>query len=434
MTLKHRKGRPSPGWLQAVVFNTVMLATPILAAQAVGGVFATRTFAAQPNIESILATRSRIDTAFGELVPRGVNRRAYWASLVDKALREDNLPAARGFLVGAPHILDPKDSRAIFAAAGDDPFGTEDQKLLRAAVLFLPNDVRARYENALQPITVLSDPAPRPTSPDELLGVSPASPVPVQSASLGDRPITPPRPDNDAPQFSLLGTFGDLARHSRRWLRDPEDSGIELRLTGIGLLAAEFDETRLAGLSPEAAAQAVSVLRSALRADRLRPAYVDRLERALDIALPAPPLRQNLTAALDSDTPLGNHAEAVAEAFRAAVAPAGFDRLMQDLRQISAIVESSSSVTAVSLIEHVRTREDLRRLRTVVEAGDDRAPALEARLGEGVLDLARTGAKVSKYSVAQAIGLAAALVLLFWLAAHAAHREWRGRFSSSSYG
>jgi len=65
---------------------------------------------------------------------------------------------------------------------------------------------------------------------------------------------------------------------------------------------------------------------------------------------------------------------------------------------------------------------------------DDRATALETRLGADILDLARTGVAVSRYTVMQAVGLAAALLFLFWQAAHTAQREWRGRFSSSSYG
>jgi len=441
MALKHRKGRPSPGWLQAVVFNTVLLATPFVAAHAVSGLFASQTFAAEPSIESMLATRERIDAAFGGIVPRGVNRRAYWAGLVEQALREDNLPAARGYLVAAPHMLDGADSRAIFAAASDDPFGTEDQKLLRAALLFLPNDVRGRFERKLQPIAMVPDPAPRPTSPEDLLGeprtaAAPADGPAVQAAALDDRtvPQAPPRPLNHTPQFSLLGTFADLTRHSRRWIGEADDPGTELRLTGFGLLAPELGEAALSGLPPEDAAAAASVLRSALRANRLRPAYVDRLERALDDALPAEALREALSEALGGGGMLNVQAETVEAAFRETLDPTALDRLSRDLRQISAIASASSSVSAVALIEHVETGDDLRRLRTVVEAGDDRATALETRLGADILDLARTGVAVSRYTVMQAVGLAAALLFLFWQAAHTAQREWRGRFSSSSYG
>ncbi|MEM7768246.1 MAG: hypothetical protein AAF253_12275 [Pseudomonadota bacterium] len=436
MALKHRRGKQSPGWLQAVVFNTIMLFTPFLAANAVSGLFASQTFAQEPGIEAMLATRERLDTAFAEIVPRSVNRRAYWADLVDHALRENNLPAARGFLISAPQMLDHQDAKAIGAAARDDPFGSEDQKLLRAAILFLPNDVRARFERTLQPMAFVPEPARRPTAPEDLLGQGPGSRGEVRntSADVTALPRAQPRPDNHSPQFSLLGTYNDLTRHSRRWVRDADDPGIELRLTGFGLLVPDLPAEVLGDLSAEDAARAASVLRSALRANRLQPNFVERLERALDAALPAPDLRLRLAESLDNPDRPGGRAASVEQAFRDTLSTTALDRLLRDFQQVSAIAETTSSVSAVALIEHVGDDHDLRRLRTVVEAGDERATALETRIGADIIDIARTGVAISRYTVMQAVALAGALLLLFWQAANTAQREWRRRYASSAYG
>ncbi|MEM0984724.1 MAG: hypothetical protein AAGJ32_00610 [Pseudomonadota bacterium] len=428
MALTHRKSRRGSGWRQAVVFNTVMLLTPFLAANAVSGLFATQTFAPTPSVEAIFATRERIDARFREIVPRGVNARAYWASVVDQSLRENNLPAAKGFLVGAPYMLDPEDARAIFAAANDEPFGTKDEKLLKAAIFFLPNDVRARYERKLRPTEIVPSPTRRPPSPDDVLGTGASDRERVSLAALErDTAQRPRRPEPSTSQFSMLGTFNDLARHSRRWVPDADDPGIELRLTGFGLIAASLDEAVLGSLSPEQAAAAVSVLRSALRANRLQPAFVERLERALDATLPAPQLRLRLGIALDDRGRPSDLGERVKRAFSDTLSTDELEDLLRDLVQVSAIAETAGSVSAVALVEHVGGGDDLRRLRTVVDAGHDRVTALETRIDDSVLALARTGVSISRYTVMQVIGLATALIFLFWQAAAAVGREWQRR-------
>jgi len=434
MALKHRKGDHSPGWIQAVVFNTVMLLTPFLAANAISGLFAAQNFAPEPRIEAIVATRERVDMAFADIVPRSVNRRAFWADRIDQALRDNNIPAARGFLLAAPHMLDSLDQTAISAAARDFPFGTADQKLLQAAVLFLPSDVRARYERKLQPLSAVPDPARRPRNPLAVLGdetEQPTGEVSLDGLRVTSADTLAPlsrRPSERTPQFSLLGTFDDLSRHSRRWLRDADDPGIELRLTGVSLLAPPFET-----VSPEGAGKAASVLRSALRANRLTPAFVNRLERALDAAMPAAQLRVRLGTALEDTLSSNQRAGQVEAAFRDTLTPSGLNPLSWTLQQVAAIADATSSVSAVALIEHIEDGKDLRRMRTVVEAGGDRATALETQIGEDILDMARTGVSVSRYTVLQVVGLAAALLLLFWQAAMAVQRQLQNRFSSSSY-
>lgn len=419
MALMRRKSGTSPGWLQAVAFNGLLIVLPLLAASAVAGVFNSRDYPDEPTAAAVSETRSALDDALAALVPRGADRRAFWADLVDRELTARDLAAARGFLLAAPQLLDPGDVAALEAAARNDPFGTRDQKQIRAALLFLPNDVRARYDLAVSP------------------------PADAGAEAGGAATLTPPLavPDDDAAAaparaadllsertFSVLGSLEDLTRNSRRWVRTERGPSTELRLTGLGLVGEDVPPADTVHL-----AQALSILKAAYRAGRLTESYAARLDRQVDAALPEDDLRAALSQVFEGVSTTSEQMAGVEAAFRNVLQPNALDELVADARQVNAVANAITSVATVALLEHVDGATDLRRMRLVVEAGNDRAVALEKQSGEAVLEVARTGADLSGLTVLQIMGMAAAAMALFWLTLAAMQRSFRGEETQLPY-
>ena len=417
MALMRRQSGLSPGWLQAVVFNGLLIVLPLLAASAVAGVFDARDYPDEPTAAAVAETKDALEEAFADLVPRRADRRAYWADLVDRELRARDLAAARGFLLASPQMLDAGDVAALEAAARNDPFGTSDQKRIRAALLFLPNDVRARYDTAVSPETAST------SDRDEGLGDDLDAPrdgsttPPVRAADLMNERT-----------FSVLGSLEDLTRNSRRWVRTEPGPSTELRLTGLGLVAEDIppaDTVRLA--------QALSILKAAYRAGRLTEDYAARLDRQVNAALPQDALRSALSDVFEGVSTTSEQMAGVEAAFRDTLQPDALVEIAADARQVNAVASTVTSVATVALLEHVEGATDLRRMRLVVEAGSDRAVALEKQTGEAVLDVARTGADLSGLTVLQIMGIAAAAMALFWLTLAAMQRSFRGQETQLPY-
>lgn len=389
----------SSGWIPAVVFNSLLILLPIVAARIVVMAFSVQGFGTSPAPEAIAETRQAIDIAFEDLAPRGSDQRSYWADMVDRELRAKDMSAARGFLLAAPQMLDGADTRAVQAAADAEISGAEDQRIARAAILFLPNDVRARYERAIRPPSI---PMPQPaedTDPaleDETPVAAPASssPDPVRfSASSG---------------FSMLGTYADLADQSRSWIRNEPTDTFLLRLTGLGMVA---ESTRSDPVDIELAA---SIIKAAHRARRLHPSYQRFLEQRLNAIISEDLLRPRLAETLAEIETNDVAGEKVREVMASTIRKEGLPRLEEDFVQINRIAEITNPTGAITLIEHARTSEDIRRARLVAEAGGDRATALTKQLGPDTLDLARSGMKWSRGLVFQIMGLAAIAMALVW--------------------
>ncbi|NBC20314.1 MAG: hypothetical protein GVY06_04610 [Alphaproteobacteria bacterium] len=426
MRLVRRSSAKAPsGWLQAVIFNAMLVLIPVLAANVVAGVFSIREFPSDPTIESIVETRSEIDKAFRNMPPRGADPRSYWSDLVDRELRARDMAAARGFLLAAPQLLDERDRKAIASASdenGSNPrFSTEDERVAAAALLFLPNDVRARYETATRPPEISLEPARDEAGEDradtadtENAGADPADET--APASPTERPVSAAAGAGPG-AFSVLGRMEDLARNSREWLAGPQfaggqrDDGFELRLTGLGLVADEVIDR------PEYnVRQAASLLRSAHRAGRLTDSYTARLEYALDTVLPPATLRTRLNTAFEEIMPTAERSRAIAQVFVSTLRPEGMTRLLGEVHQLNRLEDAIGPVAALGLIEHVASSTDMRRARLIADAGGDRAVALEKQIGSDVLDVARTGVKLSRSDVLEIMGLAAAAMAVFWMA------------------
>lgn len=408
---RKQSGR-APGWAHAIVFNALMILLPILAARIVIAAFSVQGFGATPTPEALSETRRSIDSAFTTLSPRSADHRSYWADLFDRELRARDMSAARGFLLAAPLMLDGDDSRALRAAADADISGTEDQRVASAALLFLPDDVRARYERSTRPPSMAT---PAVVSPDEAVVPSKANgdPDPIEdqrqvSASAEPTLRTARLASNS--RFSVLGDFSDLADRSRRWINGERVDAFVLRLTGLGMVATS---TREEPIDIELAA---SILKSAHRAGRLQPSYARYLDQRLNAVISENDLGPQLAAVFEDVSPRSVQATKVRDAFIATLRPDALPRLEEDLALITRIADLTSPNGAITMLEHVRSSEDLRRARLIAEAGGDRAPALAKQMDAKVLTLAQTGVVWNRSIVFQIMGLAAIGMALLWAA------------------
>ncbi|MEO0466685.1 MAG: hypothetical protein AAF216_09095 [Pseudomonadota bacterium] len=397
---RRQSGTPS-GWLQAAIFNAMLFLLPFLAANVVASVFAARDFPSTPRPAALEATREAIKSQFEIMAPASDERRAYWADLVDLQLRERNLAAARGVLLAAPQMLDERDRTAVEKAAPQTvPFGTEDEQLVGAALLFLSNDVRVRYENLRRPPVVPAFSLNDDSEANSDVPGTPASGTLIETASA------------NSSGFSVLGTFADLVGLSREWIMEPPETAdsTQLRLTGLGLIADSIETPTDVNL-----AEAASLLKAADRARRLDDDYRARMIRLLNGAVPESSLRPGLETALQQLQTTGEQSELVRAAFESTIVAEAVPPLLADVAQINEIVNAVGAVPTLSLLEHVRGQTDLRRMRLLAEAGGDRTVALEVLAGDGVLDAARTGIELSREDVLEIMGLAAAAMALFWM-------------------
>jgi len=395
----------------AVIFNGLLVALPILAAYVVAAAFSSAGFGQSPTPEALTETRRNIERSFEKMSPNPDTARAVWGEMVERELNDRNISAARGFLLAAPHMLDNSNSRAVRAAAEAEISGTEDERLARAALLFLPNDVRARYLAASAPPSIDMPPptveteAPGSDSPAADTGseTSPETDQPLATRSLATRPVA------SVAAFSMLGSLEDLAANSRRWINGDTRDSFVLRLTGLGMVSPET----ASGVNlPEAA----SILKAARRANRLSPDYLRTLESRLNAAIPEDTLRPLLEEALSEVAPMSVLGEKVKQAFAESIDTRHLPRLALEMEMINRIADATSPAGAISLLEHVEGGDDMRRARLVAEAGGDRAAALIKQLGPKALDTAEAGIKWTRMLVLQVMGLAAAaLALVFTL-------------------
>jgi len=402
--------RPST-WRQSLLFNSLMLLIPIFAARVIVAAY-TSDMATDPlSLEARTETRSEIESEFRSLsVPDGQERLA-WAQRIDQTLEERDFSAARGYLLAAPLMLNKQDSAAVLAAADAESSGTRDQRLARAALLFLPEDIRAAYQRSIAlpaPITSTAEAAsaPEPES-DPSAETTPSAPVTTDSVQLA--PLDEPFAARGS--FFLLGDPADLTRRSQRWLAGEQVDSLQLRLRALGLLTQD---------DPSAEAQAVfeaaSIMRAAHRAGRLNERFAGYLRSRIEDALPEDILRAQLTTAFEPVMTTEARTEQILRAYETALQPSARERLARDMKIIARIAELTSSSGAITLVEQATTPEDMRRALLLSEAGGHRSVALARELGPQVLSLAQIGVKWSQMLVFQVMGLMALGMALIWTA------------------
>ncbi len=408
MHASRKAAGPASGWTSGLIFNALLLLVPVLAVNVMSATFAGQAQSDEPSAESVADTRKAIESAFEQLSVPGDDARAYWAGLVDRELDARNVSAARGFLLAAPQLLDREDARAIRAAAEVDPAGSEDQRLLRAALLFLPNDVRVGYEASARPRgTELITPPGAPV--DETF----ADPVAATAGAAFPGTLTaasfdPLRDMTRSPEFSVLGTVEDLADRGRAWVRGDRQDAAEFKLAGI---AMAVDAAAL-GAPETRVAKAASVIKMALRSGQLDPQYARMLSQRIDSAVPDETLSARLETAFADVAPLRVRAERVQAAFAESTDVRIAARLGPELNQIGRIAEVTSARGALTLMSHARSAADVRKARLVADAGGDRAVALASLLDERVFLLAGMTVQWSMTTILLVLALVAAVMAL----------------------
>lgn len=401
------------GWLPAIVFNVLLFLIPIFAVQVIAGTFSDSAGRPAPNAETIAETRKTIDRTFESLAPESTGARTSWAELVNDQLNARNTSAARGFLLAAPQLLGREDARAIRAAASDELSGSADQRLLRAALLFLPNDVRNGYLESARPKgTELIAASHSEFELDGEIVQTGAAPEATATQFPGTENTTFIDPIDHMTRpsdFYVLGTMEDLANNSRSWLRGDRRHAVELKITGLAIAG----DPEMIGVSAARLRQAASVLKTTMKSGRLGEHYARSLHQRIDTIIPDSVLEENLENALSEVAPPSVRAERVKLAFEASIDSRAAARIAPELDQIGRIAEVTGPMGAMSLLEFAHSARDIRRARLVAEAGGDRTVALTTLIGGKTLSLTGMNLQWSERTILLVMALAAAGVALF---------------------
>lgn len=400
--------RPST-WRQSLLFNSLILLLPIFAARIIIAAY-TSDIATDPlSLEARTETRAQIESEFSGLIAPDGQERGAWALRIEQTLDQRDFSAARGYLLAAPLMLNRQDSAAVLAAADAESSGTRDQRLARAALLFLPEDIRASYQRITAPpppVEPISD-ASEETEVDATTDTATPETPRVSGDTVQLAPLNEPFAGQGS--FFLLGDPADLTRRSQRWLAGEQVDSLQLRLRALGLLTQDDP-------SPEAQAvfEAASIMRAAHRAGRLNDRFAGYLRSRIEDALPEEILRTQLAIAFEPVMTTEDRTDQVLAAYQMALQPLARERLARDMTIIARIAELTSSSGAITLVEQATTPEDMRRALLLSEAGGHRSVALAREMGPEVLGLAQIGVKWSRMLVFQVMGLMALGMALVW--------------------
>lgn len=385
----------------AVMFNSLLILLPVIAANTVKQAYEGVGVAEQPTIDAIIQTRERINEAFEDLAPNEASRKLpFWQDKVQRALEEKDVDALRGYLLAAPPMLGKDLGKQVRARAEAETKGTADERLIRAALQKMPESIARAIEYEIgMPQSQAAPPvgaaAEAEIAPGEEIGE-------VLEAGV--------RPELDW-RFRLLGSYGDLAGMSQRWISGDWSDSIVFKLTGIGLVQQGNSD----GLS-DANIRAVSIVKSASRSKRLTPGFTAYFDARAGEAVPREVLTPALEAALKDLATTEVRGARVREAFQKSIDPAGLVRLETDLEQIDKIATLTSPTAALTLLSYVEDGTDLRRARMLTEAGGMQAVALVKERGTEALRVADAGVRWDNSMVLEIMSLTAAGMLLFWVA------------------
>ena len=405
------------GWMQAVVFNSLLVLMPVIAAQSLSMAFSGEGFSDTPTIEAIDQTRRNMDESFASISPRsGGDKYKFWHDIVERELTDMDVSAARGFLLAAPEMLDRESVRELQADSDGVKMDRADDRLAAAALRKLPLDIGLKFEEAEAAAgrKTFASASTALDETDEAEATNPDTDAETADTSdLGEEAETEVTLAASARsadrRFILLGTFADLANNSERWVKGDRVDPITLKVTAIGLIGAESAD----GVG-DGNVRAASILKSARRARRMTPEFTTYMRNRLNDAIPDSALRPALEDVFDELATTSVRVDRVRDAYMNAIDPAGLQQLEADLVQIDRIGMLTSTPAAITLIEHLKDEADLRRARLLAEAGGDRSVALVKQNGEDALRIADTGIKWTRDLMFQVMGLTASgLALLY---------------------
>ena len=385
------------------MFNSLLILLPVIGANTVRKAYDGVGVAEQPTIDAIRQTSERLNEEFRELSPNEENRKlALWQDKVQSALEAKDTDALRGYLLAAPAMLGNDIGKQVRARAEAETRGTADERYIRAALQQVPETIARsiEYEINLPHAPVEAPPPPQkmPTAPG------------TEVTEIGEVVEAGARAELDW-RFKLLGSYGDLAGMSQRWMDGDLSDSIVFKLTGIGLVQQGISD----GLS-DANIRAVSIVKSASRSKRLTPEFTEYLDGLTGAAVPREALAPALTEALSGTNTTEVRGMRVLNAFERSIDPAGLTRLEADLEQIDRIATLTSPTAALTLLSAVEDGTDLRRARMLAEAGTMKAVALVKERGNDALRVADAGVRWDPSMVLEIMSLTAAGMLLFWVA------------------
>jgi hypothetical protein len=416
---KQRREPPeSRGWLLAILFNTLLILIPVMAARTIVGAYSGGALAETPSLDAIAQTRLRMDEAFEELAPRAAARRQPdWESRVFEALEAHDYSVMRGYLLAAPQLLGRDLGRQITVRAEAEQHGSADQKIVRAALAKLPMELTARVEAAAR-IAASTDPAFDVEAGENVDALT------VAATEAGDPDADALRPQEEIEEvavvtaslregevrFRLLGSYSDLTVMTQRWLEGDRRDALIIKLTGIGLRHDYASDGR-----SDAVARPISVIKSAARSQRLHPNMQSYLSARADEALPDSLLAPALAEAFRELATRDARSELVREAFDLAANEEALGLLERDLQQLDRIALLTSPKAAIMALEIAESGADLRLIRLMAEAGGDRASALLQMRGREALQVAEPGIRWTRNMVIQIMLMTAAGLILFWI-------------------
>ena len=389
----------------AVMFNSLLILLPVIGANTVRQAYEGAGVAEQPTIDAIMQTKGRIDHAFEELSPNEAGRKLpFWQDKVQRALEEKDVDALRGYLISAPSMLGNDLGKQVRARAEAESKGTNEERLIRAALQKMPESVaRAiEYEIGLPQAPI--------TPPEAVVVVPKAIPEEIAGEEIGEVIEAGVRPEL-AWRFRLLGSYGDLAAMSQRWVGGDLSDSIVFKLTGIGLVQQGISD----GFS-DGHIRAVSIVKSASRSKRLTPQFTDYLDALTGAAVPQDALMPAVKAVVGEVATTDVRGARVRDAFAQSIDPAGLKRLEVDLEQIDKIATLTSPAATLALLSVAEGGTDLRRARMLAEAGGMQAVALVKERGTEALRVADAGVRWDNTMVLEIMSLTAAGLLLFWVA------------------
>lgn len=368
---------------------------------------------ARPNLysyeitdENLSGTREAIDAAAAGLPPEKTGRRAFWGKQVKSALDRDDLDKARGYLLLAPQMLSPDESRHLNAGLNDPRIQSPkarsaDDRMIQAAALLLPADARTAWTEATAEPDAVGDFFSKPFE-----NVMNWANNVFKSPEQRTAELPPPDP-------FALDESDALADTARRLLNGESVDMLRFKLTGFALFLPGSDV--MDSGDGGAMRNAASTILGARAAKHLSPLVFDALSQRLNAALPDDALRRELANAFASpnarNDPLA-FARAVKDAFvKAATGKQDAEDMAALLKQINAIANSTSPKGAADLLRFVVADQDMARLQLTAQAGGVRVLALADHLNENVLSLAKGTVKTKSR-----VGAGIAVVILSLIA------------------
>jgi len=403
MARQRKQPTKQAGWMLAVMFNSLLILLPVIAANTVRQAYEGVGLSDAPSIDAVMQTKDRLDAAFAEIAPKEANRKLpFWQDKVLRALEEKDVDALRGYLLAAPPMLGNDLGKQVRARAEAESKGTAEERMIRAALQKVPESVARAVEYELG----------LPQAPIVAAAAEIAEPASTErpGEEIGEVLEAGARPELDW-RFRLLGSYADLASMSQRWISGDWSDSIVFKLTGIGLVQQGISD----GLS-DGHIRAVSIVKSASRSKRLSPQFTDYLDAATSAAVPREVLMPAIEAVLKEVAITEVRGARVRDAFAESIDAAGLARLEGDLEQIDKIASLTSPSATLTLLAVVQDGTDLRRARMLAEAGGMQAVALVKERGNDALRVADAGVRWDNSMVLEIMSLTAAGLLLFWVA------------------